>query len=227
MSDGAISRLTLDNRTVSGLSWTPDGGNLVFASNRRGAYQLWKIRSEGGPALHVPTDSGSSADVALSSTATSIDGRSLLFNLDNGSLWTSHPDGSEASPITPSIRSSPTINWCVNAGDLFFTRQNEKSFELWRLSRQGKELLGTRESRPIAATPGLDVSPDGRYLLFAEEDSAAGDINSRIRKLPLSHYSLPAHDKSDREISKVRNDQTERTRVDSGSNVVQEILKAA
>ena len=41
-------RVTYDDRTIRGLSWTPDGHDLVFSSNRAEGQKLWRMAAIGG-----------------------------------------------------------------------------------------------------------------------------------------------------------------------------------
>ncbi len=45
---GEPKRLTFDNRAIFGLSWTPDGRDLVFSSARGGIAILWQVSASGG-----------------------------------------------------------------------------------------------------------------------------------------------------------------------------------
>ncbi|HEY1337401.1 MAG TPA: hypothetical protein VGF59_07810 [Bryobacteraceae bacterium] len=48
-TSGANPRqLTFDGRSIRGMSWTPDGHDLIYASNRIGRWQLWRIAAYGG-----------------------------------------------------------------------------------------------------------------------------------------------------------------------------------
>src|SRR5882762_9955701 len=48
VSGGQPRRLTSDGRFLGGLAWTPDGKEIVFASNRGGLERLWRISLSGG-----------------------------------------------------------------------------------------------------------------------------------------------------------------------------------
>ena len=43
VASGAPKALTADSSFVRGLAWTPDSSQVVFASNRSGTWQVWKL----------------------------------------------------------------------------------------------------------------------------------------------------------------------------------------
>src|SRR5262245_29464001 len=44
---GEPKRLTFDRRWISGVTWTPDGQRIIFASDRNGDFRLWQIGLHG------------------------------------------------------------------------------------------------------------------------------------------------------------------------------------
>src|SRR5262249_28756433 len=54
ISGAEPKRLTFDNAFLTGLTWSPDGRDIVFSSNRGGGEQaLWRISASGGSAGRV------------------------------------------------------------------------------------------------------------------------------------------------------------------------------
>jgi Tol biopolymer transport system component len=45
---GAPKRLTFDNCFILGITWTPDGRDIVFSSMRAGLASLWRVSASGG-----------------------------------------------------------------------------------------------------------------------------------------------------------------------------------
>jgi Tol biopolymer transport system component len=159
-------------------AWSRDGQSLYFNSDRGGQLAIWKLRL------------GDKTPVRISPFRTflpqeSDDGLALFFNRDDGELWSAKPDGSQAAPVAPGVQCSPHINWTLHGKEIFYTREPEKSgAEFWRMSYGGaSRLIGTSAGNVVPATPSLAVSPNGRWILFAEQDSAASDINLRIGKV--------------------------------------------
>src|SRR5881396_2299097 len=83
-SGGPPRRLTSDGRSLDGLAWTPDGKEIVFASNRGGLERLWRISSSGGtPALVNGVGEGASSPTI----STKGDRLAYINGRDDANLW--------------------------------------------------------------------------------------------------------------------------------------------
>lgn len=54
LPDGKPQRLTFDGRLILGLTWSADGSEVVFSSNRSGSISLWRVSLNGGAPEHEP-----------------------------------------------------------------------------------------------------------------------------------------------------------------------------
>ncbi|TQV71814.1 hypothetical protein FKG94_19415 [Exilibacterium tricleocarpae] len=143
---GPWQRVTRDLTKVHGLAWAPDGGSIVFTSNRLGPFQLWRAgvnKSTAGvsPVL-IPEGlvAGDAVDV-------SADGnivlerwreRSAVVELrlpapapatgivrDKSVNWDARPSAPGGSRVFVSDRSGSAELWLQQAGELFqLTRSN-------------------------------------------------------------------------------------------------------
>jgi len=157
-------------------AWSHDGKSLYFNSDRGGPLAIWKLRLGDKTPVRV-------SPFRAFLPQESADGLALFFNMDDGEIWRAQPNGSQAAALSMGARCWPDINWTLQGKDIFYTRESESSgVEFWRMSHGVGQVIGTAAGQVVPATPSLAVSPDGRWLLFAEQDSAASDINLRVAK---------------------------------------------
>jgi len=53
VAGGEPRRLTFDDATTIGLSWTPDGREIVFSSSRSEGFHLWRVPIAGGAPTRI------------------------------------------------------------------------------------------------------------------------------------------------------------------------------
>lgn len=162
-------------------NWSRDGEWIYFASIRSGAWQVWKARSSGGGPEEQVTRMGGFA------AAESADGRYLYYAKGRSSdgLWRKRlPDGNE-EPFVPELEAGFWGYWTMyGQGLCFLTWPGPgKPAVLWRQPFGGKpRRIGMVDGPPAVADSGFAISPDGRYLLYAQVDQSGSDL------LLLEHY---------------------------------------
>jgi Tol biopolymer transport system component len=165
---GAPKRMTMGESSNSAVTWSRDGQWMYFASNRTGRSEVWKMPAAGGEAVQVTKNGG----VKLIESA---DRRTLFYSkdLDYASVWSMPAGGGEEVML---FRGMYMRNFALTKQGIYYMNGPAKdatatlrfySFE-------------TGESAAVAhiGTPeyGLDVSPDGRYLVYAQMDDRGGDL---------------------------------------------------
>jgi len=148
-------------------TYSPDGRQILFSSNRGGNLDLWMIDRATGALRQITDDPAQDWDPAFTP-----DGRHLLWDSHRGGsaleVWISDLDGSNARQVThdgvsaqnPGMTSDG--RWIVYwSGDTAHQRQG-----IWKIHPDGSgaELLLTTS---VALS---DVSPDGRYVAVTEQD---------------------------------------------------------
>ena len=192
-------------------AFSPDGGSIVFVSDRSGADNLWIARPDGTGARQI---SFGDDDTVLASPAWSADGRSVFVSryrpdLNNYELWRYDVAGGadllapiRETPDTPRSqwRSSLGAVASRDGGYIYYARRigglDFDEIDDWTIVRRD---LATGAEETIVAGPGSRgadhdtffrpaLSPDDRYLAYGTH--VAGRTELRLRDLATGRDRL-------------------------------------
>jgi Tol biopolymer transport system component len=165
----AVRRLTFDNQPIRGLAWTAKGEDLVYAGNRAGGFQLWRLPVYGSAPRMLPM-----AGRRANYPAVAANGNRLVYS-DNptvsaiwrGKLGTGDAEGqSDGHPL---IRSNGRESWPEYSPDgqrIVDVSDQTGNDELWMYDADGRTRLQlTHMNGPHLGRPHW--SPDGKALLFS------------------------------------------------------------
>lgn len=159
---GRVRQLTGGATSNFAPSWSKDGKSVYFASKRSGQHEVWKIPAVGGEAVQVTRNGGMAA-------VESADGKTLYFNkpAGAGSLWKMPVDGGGETQLADALY---RFNFAVGRTGLYFMSGPAVEF----VDTNG----GARRRISTTRTPdlGIALSPDGRYLLYAQTDAMGTDL---------------------------------------------------
>jgi Tol biopolymer transport system component len=169
---GTPRRVTSEASSDIEPSWSHDGHWIYFISDRlasdRGGYgHIWKAPFEGGPALQVTQGpSGESLESA--------DGKRLYYfgrEYPEG-IWSVPVEGGPEELVPELSAVARTRAWAVRAEGIYFF-DDSAGKPLIRLftfaTRRLSTVLSPDRTTPHG-NPGLDISPNGRKLLYTQTD---------------------------------------------------------
>jgi hypothetical protein len=162
-------------------SWSRDGKWIYYGSNRSGAWQVWRAPSAGGGPEEQVTKLGGFAAFE------SEDGRQLFYAKGRSAegIWRKRlPDGPEED-FVPDVKAGFWGYWAVASKGLYFLDWPGagRPATIFLQPFTGKRSnAGTVDGPPAVADSGFTLSPNQRYLLFAQVDSAGSDL------LVVEHY---------------------------------------
>lgn len=171
---GVPRRLTTEASNDTLPNWSRDGAWIYFCSDRSGNQQIWKMSAAGGPAVQVTRKGGFEAVEAP-------DGKTLYYSKENNDgLWTVPSTGGEERPVPELAEAGHWRSWTMNSDGIYFVAHTSsvppRPLKFFRFATRRLTQIGVVEKDPLRWVPGLAVSPDGRWLLYAQIERNASNI---------------------------------------------------
>ena len=169
---GRVRRLAREQKGVTGLDWTADGDEVVYAANRDGAAGLWRVGLGGGDPRWVSlgTDAGEIASPSVGRSGGVVFARQLV----RSQIVEARGD-SNVRAVLPSTRDDrqPTVS--PDGRRLAFVSTRSGSHEVWTSAQDGAgadrltDFGGARVSGPR-------WSPDSRRVVVSARKDGDADI---------------------------------------------------
>jgi Tol biopolymer transport system component len=173
---GKPRRLTEDPSEDIVPIWSRDGRWIYFGSNRSGSMQIWKMPAEGGEARQVTKGGGSVA-------YESMDGKFLYYTKarNMAGIWRVPVEGGEETLVLDTHKAGFWSAWTVVEQGIYFLTAEQLArpaieFFSFTAGRVTEVIALAKPFRPWTNPDGLSVSPDGRWILYTQEDRADMDI---------------------------------------------------
>jgi Tol biopolymer transport system component len=164
---GQPRRLSTGRAKVGGPSWSRDGKWIYFGSDRTGSWQVWRISPKGGRAVQVTKEGGAGG-------LESPDGKTLYYakGVRVRGLWKVPVEGGEETPVLKQFWPATFETWCVAREGIYFYNDDTGAIEFYSFATHKV----TRIAKPEKRGGDLSVSPDGRWILFAQVDQDTSHI---------------------------------------------------
>ena len=167
---GGLRQLSHDSAQIQGLSWTPNGKEVIFSSSRDGTYRLWRISAsarsgtgpsrvaEAGPNAVTPTISGGPPARLVCARA------AHDFDIGRIDLPTRHRAGEAGSDIIASTRTDDSPRFSPDGSKIAFVSDRSGSVEIYVANGDGTN----QEQLTFLGGPSGSPhwSPDGRSIVF-------------------------------------------------------------
>jgi Tol biopolymer transport system component len=169
-----VRRLTFDDASVRGVSWMPDGQDLMFASARGAGRQLWRLPAYGG-SPHMFALAGTNASYPAVAAA----GNRIVY-ADSPSLtsiWRARLGGDEDTLEEQElVRSTGRQSWPAYSPDgtkIAYVSDDSGREEVWVCDADGSNRHQVSHfNGPQVRRPRW--SPDGRTLLVSSDEQGQG-----------------------------------------------------
>jgi Tol biopolymer transport system component/DNA-binding winged helix-turn-helix (wHTH) protein len=170
---GDERRLTTDMGQIVGLTWTPDGREIVFSANAKGPFRLWRVRAGGGQPEPVPIMGYNATNPVIAPL-----GGALAYteSFTNINIWR-YRMGSDAPPekLIASTRNQHSPQFSPNGDRIVFVSDRSGSEELWLSGKDGNQPTQLTSIDGIS-TGSPRWSPDGKWIAFDSRPQQNADI---------------------------------------------------
>jgi Tol biopolymer transport system component len=185
LQGGELRRLTNWNAALTGLSWTPDGRDIVYSVQEPAVGRLWRIRANsarparGAAVAEIPAPAenpsisrpapGRPARLAFQTVARDVDFRII-------DLETSEANGTlESQPFANSSRIEASARFSPDASRIALVSFRSGGPEIWIVAREGSALQQvTSLGAPELVVGGW--SPDGASIAFDAAIAGNSDV---------------------------------------------------
>lgn len=186
---GGVTRLAREQRGVTGLDWTADGREVVYAANREGAAGLWRVPASGGAPRWVAlgADGGEVAQPSVART-----GRGLVFARHRVrshvvAVALGAAAGATPRPLFRSTREDAEADVSPDGRRVAFVSTRSGSREVWGARSDGLDARALTHFGDARVT-GPRWSPDGRRIAFSARTDGDADLyavepDGRVRAL--------------------------------------------
>ena len=146
--------------------WSRDGQWIYFySSHEKGSYQLWKIPFKGGTPIRVRTGEGG---IYVNESPD----RHFLYYVKWGKpgLWRMPVDGGQETRVLE--QSGGHWYWTLAPGGIYFLEYNFNPYgriDFFDFATRSITSILALE-KPISTFGGLALSPDGKSLLFGQNE---------------------------------------------------------
>ena len=170
---GVPKQLTVDPSDDVMPSYSNDGRWIYFSSKRAGQFDVWKMPAAGGDATQI-TQLGE-AHMPLASPDGSALYYAQLTRGESNGIWRVPVQGGDAEQVTGPI--SGQFGFAIAPNGIFYSAPPvSRSQHLIRFLS-----FSTGRSWPVVVTDrqihtGISVSPDQRFLVFAQLDQTGSDL---------------------------------------------------
>jgi hypothetical protein len=151
-------------------SWSGDGNFLYFSSNRTGRFEVWEKKLNGDEASQITRHGGYNG-------MESADRKSLYYiqDTDKTIIWQTSLAGGESRQIAGPLGPGMWGYWAIADDNLYYlqrTMGGTTPATIFRMNLKtgAKVRLGRTRFGINEYDRGLAVSPDGRWLLYAQRD---------------------------------------------------------
>ena len=147
-------------------SWSPDGSEIAFYSERHGDAEIYVMNAAGSDVLRLTVDPANEGYPAFSP-----DGRRISFDSDHDAafeIYTMNADGTDVRRLTYNPANDVSAAWSPDGSQIAWMSNRSGPFEVWVMNADGSnQRQFTGAEAPSEGTHWFPQwSPDGERMAF-------------------------------------------------------------
>ena len=172
-ADGSgLKRLTSTSAAEYAPNFSPDGGRLVFSSNRAGNFEIYTMKIDGSDVRRLTNNAGEDYQPNWSP-----DSNRIAFSSNragNFEIYTMNPDGSGVTRLTTNAGDDYAPNWSPDGTKIAFASDRAGYDDIFVMNETGSGVVNlTNDQFNYDSRPSW--SPDGTWIIY--ETDAYGDLD--------------------------------------------------
>ncbi len=178
VESGFTRQLTQGESRSARPSWSRDEKWIYFQSNRSGTFEIYKMMAKGGHAVQLTTTGGRVPQESLDGHFVYYAKRRPEASSTSFDIWSVPVEGGEESPVLEAQLLNRG-NWTIWRESIVYRHQEQEGgrnlIDVFDLNTKKTRRLMTFEPKMWFCT-GTSVSPDGRWLIYAQAEPMNTDI---------------------------------------------------
>jgi hypothetical protein len=170
-------RFTIEPENEVVPSWSRDGKSIYYASNRSGAFQVWRRPIAGGNAEQITRDGGFA-------TSEDSSGQYLYYSKYRGGngIWRLPLTGGSEEPIIPTLNAAMWGSWALVPSGIYFidydpvTAGGPGLIEFYDLATRTRRAVAKTIRMPAMWDGSLAAAPSGSELVYTQLDRSGTDL---------------------------------------------------
>lgn len=148
--------------------FSPDGAEIVFASERTGNYEIWISDADGKNQRQMTDENGSAGSPRFSP-----DGKFVLFDaqIAGGSdIYIIPSSGGAARRLTENAKNNSLPAWSVDGNWIFFLSNRSGEDQIWKMPASGGEPTQITKQGAFE----MFAAPDGKRVIYSKGNGKSG-----------------------------------------------------
>lgn len=167
--DGKQSRtLIRSTRADHSPQLSPDGNQIVFASDRTGNYEIWIADADGKNQRQLTNSENSKGSPRFSP-----DGKFIVYDAqstDKTDVYIISANGGESKKLMESDKNGFLPAWSADGKSVFFISNRSGEDQIWKISAQGGEAVQITKKGAFE----MFAAADGKTLIYSKGSGKAG-----------------------------------------------------